>query len=71
MTTIIIVVVFLVIGVAVAAALFELNRKSGGKCDHTGGCGCGPEAGGGHDGHTGAPGDSSGGDSGGGDGGGD
>ncbi len=72
MTTIIIAVIFLVVGAAVAAALFEMNRGKSGKCDHSGGCGCGH--GGGDSGH-GHHGDSHGGDGGdggsGGDGGGD
>ncbi len=69
MTTILIVVIFVVVGVAAAFALFDMNKKSSGDCkDHSGSCGCGskPAAGGGAT--SGTAGDSA---PGGGDGGGD
>ena len=51
MTNIIIVIIGLVVAVAIAAALYDMNRKKGDKCgDHSGGCGCGTDGGGGKDG---------------------
>ena len=73
MTTILIVIVFLVIGFAAIAALYEMNKKPADKCkDHSDKCGCDSGSGGGAPtGSTHAGGDSSGhsggGDSGGGD----
>lgn len=77
MTTILIVVIFLVVGTAVAAALFQMNSKPADKCDkHSGGCGCGTDAGSAapgstHSGDSGGSGGGGSGGSGGGDGGGD
>jgi len=67
MTSILIGIIGFVVAAAIAAALFSLNRKPGGKCnDHSGGCGCGSsDAGSG--GHSHSSGDSHAGDSGGGD----
>ena len=71
MTNIIMVIIGLVVAVAIAAALYDMNRKKGGKCgDHSGSCGCGTDGGGGKDGHSHSSGDSHSGDAGGGDGGG-
>ena len=63
MTNIIIAIIGLVVAVAIAAALYDMNRKKGGKCgDHSGSCGCGTDGGGGKDGHSHSSGDSHSGD---------
>ena len=71
MTTILIVIVFLVVGFAAIAALYEMNKKPADKCkDHSDKCGCdsgGKGGGGAPTGSTHAGGDSSGHGGGGGD----
>ncbi len=47
MTTILIVIVFLVVGFAAIAALYEMNKKPADKCkDHSDKCGCDSAGGG-------------------------